>query len=150
MVTIRFAETHDLSGLLALYHKSGFSDPASGDELSLIWRDILGRNGVFVIVAELDGEIVSSCTLITAPNLLRGGQAHGFLENIATLPPHRRCGYGRRVIEFALSTAWEAGCFHVMMQSGKTDPGVHAFYRTLGFQPGLRTAYVHPHPSNRP
>jgi hypothetical protein len=28
------------------------------------------------------------------------------------------------------------------MQSGRKDPKVHAFYRGLGFEPGLRVAYV--------
>ena len=28
------------------------------------------------------------------------------------------------------------------MQSGRADPGVHAFYEAMGFVPGLRTAYV--------
>ena len=142
MLTIRLAESQDLPSLLALYRESGFSDPASDNEQPGIWQDILTREGVHVIVATLDAEIISTCTLITAPNLLRGGQAHGFLENIATLPAHRRRGHGRRVIQFALATAWETGCFQVLLQSGKSDPGVHAFYRSLGFEPDLRTAYA--------
>ncbi|MEM9046210.1 MAG: GNAT family N-acetyltransferase [Pseudomonadota bacterium] len=149
MLTTRLAESQDLPGLLTLYRESGFSDPVADSEQPGIWQDILSRDGVYVVVASLDAEIVSTCTLITAPNLLRGGRAHGFLENIATLPTHRRRGHGRRVIAFALKTAWEVGCFHVLLQSGKSDPGVHAFYQSLGFEPDLRTAYAARRPEDQ-
>jgi len=45
-------------------------------------------------------------------------------------------------VQAALAHAWTAGCHHVLMQSGRADPGVHRFYEARGFQPGLRTAYV--------
>jgi hypothetical protein len=38
--------------------------------------------------------------------------------------------------------AWEEDCHHVLMQSGRADPRVHAFYEGLGFRLGLRVAYV--------
>jgi hypothetical protein len=47
----------------------------------------------------------------------------------------------------ALAHAWSADCHHVLMQNGRTDPAVHAFYESLGFRPGLRTAYVATRPA---
>jgi GNAT superfamily N-acetyltransferase len=141
-MTVRLADTNDLDGLLALYAASGFSAPASQDEASAIWQIILAHPGTNVVVAGVDGLIVASCTLIIAPNLLRGGKAHGFLENVATHPDHRGRGHGSAVVQFALSRAWRDGCYHVMLQSGCDDERVHAFYRKQGFRPGLRTAYV--------
>jgi hypothetical protein len=38
----------------------------------------------------------------------------------------------------------------VLMQSGRADPGVHAFYEGLGFEPGLRVAYVTRRPAMPP
>lgn len=142
MAIIRLAEVGDLPSLLALYGACGFSEYAPPEDAPGIWQAILERDGTDVVVAVSDGQIVSSCTLITAPNLLRGGQSHGFLENVATHPGHRGLGYGRDVVRFALARAWREGCFHVMMQSGRKDAGVHEFYRKQGFAPGLRTAYV--------
>ena len=80
--------------------------------------------------------------LITAPNLLRSGRQHAFLENVVTHPDFRGRGYGRAVLHAALAAAWEQDCHHVFLQSGRGDPRVHRFYEALGFEPGLRTAYV--------
>jgi GNAT superfamily N-acetyltransferase len=80
--------------------------------------------------------------LITAPNLLRQGRSHGFLENVVTHPDFRGRGHGRAVVSAALTQAWAADCHHVLMQSGRAEPGVHKFYEGLGFVPGRRTVYV--------
>jgi len=80
--------------------------------------------------------------LVIAPNLLRGGRRHGFLENVVTHPELRGRGHGRAVVLAALGHAWAADCHHVLMQSGRADPRVHAFYERLGFKPGLRVAYA--------
>jgi len=78
----------------------------------------------------------------TAPNLLRGGRGHGFIENVVTHPEHRGQGYGRAVIEAALTEAWARDCYHVLLQSGRKDPRVHRFYESCGFEPGVRVGYV--------
>jgi len=80
--------------------------------------------------------------LVTAPNLLRGGRRHAFLENVVTHPELQGRGHGKAVVQAALAHAWEADCYHVLMQSGRADPRVHAFYEGLGFMPGRRVAYV--------
>ncbi len=80
--------------------------------------------------------------LVTAPNLLRGGKRHGFLESVVTHPELRGLGHGKAVVQAALGYAWEIDCCHVLMQSGRTDPRVHSFYEALGFKPGLRVGYV--------
>jgi GNAT superfamily N-acetyltransferase len=80
--------------------------------------------------------------LITAPNLLRSGRQHGFLENVVTHPAFRGQGHGRAVVRAALEEAWSRNCHHVLMQSGRADPRVHRFYEGCGFKGGLRTAYV--------
>jgi GNAT superfamily N-acetyltransferase len=80
--------------------------------------------------------------LVIAPNLLRSGRRHGFLENVVTHPALRRRGHGKAVVMAALEHAWAVDCHHVPMQSGRADPGVHAFYERHGFRPGLRVAYV--------
>ena len=46
------------------------------------------------------------------------------------------------VVQAALGHAWASDCHHVLMQSGRADRRIHAFYEELGFEPGLRIAYV--------
>ena len=139
----RRARADDLAGLLELFRVSEVSrsiEPFSRAEE--IWAETLARKGVAVFVSEADAQIVATCMLITAPNLLRGGRQHGFLENVVTHPGFQGQGHGRAVVTAALAAAWDSDCFHVMMQSGRKDARVHRFYERCGFEPGLRTAYV--------
>ncbi len=142
----RLATQSDLPHLLALFAASPVSAAAGPGRVEGIWQATLAREGLYVFVSPAGTgagpPLAATCTLITAPNPLRGGRQHGFLENVVTHPAHRRRGHGRAVIAAALEKAWAEDCFHVLLQSGRADPGVHQFYEKLGFQPGLRTAYV--------
>jgi GNAT superfamily N-acetyltransferase len=139
----RIARPSDLPSLLALFDSSEVSAVAQPRERAeAIWREILAQQGVSVFVSDERDRIVATGTLITAPNLLRGGRRHGFLENVVTHPESRGHGHGKAVVQAALAHAWATDCYHVLMQSGRADPRVHAFYEGLGFRSGLRVAYV--------
>jgi GNAT superfamily N-acetyltransferase len=139
----RLAQAADLPDLLALFEVSEVSAAAQPRERAeTIWRETLAQPGVYVFVSDDGGRIAATCMLITAPNLLRGGRRHGFLENVVTHPELRGQGHGKAVVGAALAHAWSVDCHHVLMQSGRADPRVHEFYEGLGFRPGLRTAYV--------
>ena len=147
MPTARLALTSDLSSLLALFAASEVSriiGPRAQAER--VWQEILVQPGVHVFVSEEPTCVAATCMLITAPNLLRGGRRHGFLEKVVPHPDFQGRGHGRAVVAAALARAWEDDCYHVLMQSGRVDPRVHTFYEKLGFVPGMRTAYV----ANRP
>jgi len=132
-----------LDGLLNLFEASEVSPPVEPRSLAEeIWQEILDRRGVTVFVSEAGRTVVATCMLIVAPNLLRGGRQHGFIENVVTHPDFRGQGHGSAVLAAALECAWQSDCHHVLLQSGRADPRVHDFYRKAGFVPGLRTAYV--------
>jgi GNAT superfamily N-acetyltransferase len=144
MPNARLAITSDLSSLLELYRVSGFSPSAEPKERAEeIWSEILSQERYFaVFVSSADTRIVATCMLITAPNLLRAGRRHGFIENVVTHPDFRGRGHGRTVMHAALGAAWTKDCHHVFLQSGRADPRVHRFYEHCGFEPGLRIGYV--------
>jgi ribosomal protein S18 acetylase RimI-like enzyme len=143
MSKARPARASDLTALLALFGVSEVSAAAEPRERAeRIWAEILSRAGLTVFVGEAESKIVATCMLVTAPNLLRAGRQHAFLENVVTHPEFRRQGHGRAVVLAALAAAWEQDCFHVFLQSGRADLRVHRFYEGCGFEPGLRTAYV--------
>ena len=148
MPTARLASASDLSSLLALFEASEVSAAAQPRERAeSIWRDTLAQRGTYVFVSDDGDRIAATCMLITAPNLLREGRRHGFLENVVSHPELRGRGHGKAVVQAALAHAWTVDCHHVLMQSGRADPGVHEFYQALGFQPGLRTGYVATRPT---
>ena len=143
MPNARLAHAADLASLLDLYRVSEVSSNAEPIERAeQIWLETLSSNDVAVFVSAVDTQIVATCMLITAPNLLRAGRRHGFLENVVTHPGFRGQGHGRAVVEAALAAAWSRDCYHVLMQSGRQDPRVHRFYQGCGFEPGLRVGYV--------
>jgi GNAT superfamily N-acetyltransferase len=143
MPIARLAHDADLPPLLSLFAVSEVSAAAQPREhAEQIWRETLAQRGLHVFVSEHHGRIVATCMLITAPNLPRAGKCHAFLENVVTHPELRGRGFGKAVVQAALAHAWATDCHHVLMQSGRTDPRVHAFYEGLGFKPGLRVAYV--------
>ena len=64
-------------------------------------------------------------------------QADGRVDRHGQVVQHRLAD-----MHMALEQAWANDCHHVLMQSGRADPGVHRFYESLGFVPGRRTGYV--------
>jgi ribosomal protein S18 acetylase RimI-like enzyme len=103
MPTARDAAMADLEPLLELFRASEVSAAVQPlEEAQRVWRRMLGQDGVTVLVSEAEGRIVATCMLITAPNLLRSGRGHAFLENVVTHPAFRgrawpRGGRGRAV-----------------------------------------------------
>jgi ribosomal protein S18 acetylase RimI-like enzyme len=143
MPNVRPAIASDLAAVLELYRISEMSLSAQPKERAQeIWSEMLSDDGIAVFVSTEDSKIVATCMLITAPNLLRGGRRHGFLENVVTHPEFQSRGHARAVVDAALREAWVKNCHHVLLQSGRKDPRVHRFYERCGFEPGLRIGYV--------
>jgi GNAT superfamily N-acetyltransferase len=111
MPIARLAEDSDLAALLELFRVAPVSAPAEPhDKAAEIWRQILSRDDLAMFVSAAEGRILATCMLITAPNLLRGGRRHGFLENVVTHPDFQGRGHGRAVVAAALEQAggWTA------------------------------------------
>lgn len=143
MPRARLAVSSDLSPILDLFARANVSAHVEPIERARrIWANTMAREGVFVFVSDAGGRIAATCTLITVPNLLREGRKHGFIENVVTHPDFQRRGHGSAVVRAALERAWAEDCHHVLLQSGRTDPGVHRFYERCGFEGGLRIGYV--------
>jgi GNAT superfamily N-acetyltransferase len=146
----RKAVLDDLPALLALY-----AELSPGDELprpeeaSATWAAILANEMVTVHVAEVDGRAVSTCVLVIVPNLTRNQSPFAMIENVVTLAAMRGYGLGKRVIQAACAQAWAAGCYKVMLMTGRSDPAVLAFYESCGFVRG-KTAFQIRRPPDQP
>jgi GNAT superfamily N-acetyltransferase len=142
MVTvIRKAVSADLPDILALYAELSATDLLPGAaEAAQTWLQILTSEMVSVHVAACDGCVVSTCVLVIVPNLTRGMRPFALIENVVTLQRVRGQGLGRRVIQAAFDRAWAAGCYKVMLLTGRKDPAVLGFYESCGFSRG-KTAF---------
>lgn len=140
-VTIRRAQAEDLDDLLALYAELNPADPPVDAVLAArSWAQILASEMIGVHVAEAEGRVVATCTIVIVPNLTRGARPYAMIENVVTAAHARGQGLARRVIEAAAAQAWAADCYKVMLMTGRSDPAVHRFYEGCGFRRG-KTAF---------
>ena len=138
---IRSARPADLEGVLELFRYLNPRDPPLDPaKAEAAWSALLGSGLTTVFVAEIDGRLVATCTLAIIPNLTRAASSFGVIENVVTHPDQRRKGTGRAVLQASLDAAWEAGCYKVMLASGRDEDTLH-FYENCGFKRGGKTFF---------
>jgi GNAT superfamily N-acetyltransferase len=139
MRTVRRAQPGDLPALRdVLVHLSADMPRLSDDRAASLWAEILADDHIATFVCIAESRLVASCTLTSAPNLMRGGTPHGFLENVVARGDFRRQGHGRATIDAAVSEAWSRGCERVILVTGRhhVRPYVLDFYQSCGFEGG--------------
>ena len=132
----------DVDALLALYEHLFESDaplPERSEVLG-VWRRIIENPMLRCLGLEIEGKLVSSCTLTITPNLTRGARPYGQIENVVTHADFRRRGLGGSLIRQALAIAWEQRCYKVMLMTGRLD--AHRFYEECGFRKDVKTGFV--------
>lgn len=147
---IRKAVAADLPAILALYAELSVTDRLPQvEDATATWARILASEMMSVHVVELDGRAVSTCMLVMVPNLTRNQSPFAIIENVVTLAAMRGRGIGRRVIQAAFEEAWAAGCYKVMLLTGRKDEAVLRFYEACGFSRG-KTAFEIRRPAVQP
>jgi len=132
---IRPVGPYDLEGLLKLYIQLNPADPQLSESAAKTrFREMLEDPGLTVFGGFVENRLVASCVLHVLPNLTRGGAPYALIENVVADKDERRQGHGRRVIRAATDAAFAAGCYKVMLLTGRSDPGVHRFYESCGFK----------------
>jgi len=143
-VIYRLIRKDELSDLLGL-HKYLFDDdlPVPDDKtMQSIWQEIITDRKMHCLVAETNRNIVASCILTVIPNLTRGGQPYGLIENVVTHVDYRKQGIGTGLLRYAQQTAWDNGCYKVMLMTGRQGDDILRFYESAGFKKGTKTAFI--------
>lgn len=143
-MNIRYLMQADLPALLALYaHLHTVDTPLPApQEVNAVWQDIQQNAGIRYFGVFVGQLLVSSCTITVIPNLTRSCRPYAVIENVVTHAAHRKRGYGTAVLQAALSYAWSAGCYKVMLLTGRKDEEVYRFYQSAGFDPHSKQAFV--------
>jgi GNAT superfamily N-acetyltransferase len=129
--------------VLALYRQLNPDDaPLPAAEVAGLWAEMLSDQHLRVFVGEVEGRIVASCVLAIVRNLTRGARPFGVIENVVTDAAHRGQGHGLAILRHALGSAWEAGCYKVMLLTGSRREETLAFYEKAGFRRGVKTGFV--------
>lgn len=144
MFQIKALVQGDLDALLSLYRHLHVDDaplPASS-QVHAVWDEYLANPRITCLGAFVGSELVASATLVVIPNLTRGCKPYGLIENVVTHEAHRMRGYGTAVLRAAQALAWDAGCYKVMLLTGRKDPQTLRFYLSAGFSSDGKQGFV--------
>ena len=140
---IRRATREDFEAIARLYAQLNPEDPpVTGADYLHVFEQILGREGLDILLLEVDGEVLGATYLNLILNLSRGGRPYAVIENVVIAAHRRGERLGRRLMDATLERAWAAGCYKAMLQTGSKTPSTHAFYRACGFADDAKTAYL--------
>ena len=147
---IRTIQDSDLNNLIALYSHLNPKDDTlpTQDKVISVWHEFLDNPIINCFVAEKDGILVASCTLVIVPNLTRGCRPYGLIENVVTHSDYQHQGIGKAIINYTLDYAWQQHCYKVMLMSNSNRHEAHRFYQACGFSSDQKQAFIIK-PSNR-
>lgn len=143
-VDLRQIRSGELPQLLALYrHLHPDDSPRElTPDLEALWQQITDNPQLFYFVADIAGQLVSTCTLTVIPNLTRAARPFGLIEIVVTHPDFRHQGHATALLRLALQTAWEQNCYKVMLLTSRQDEATLRFYQKAGFETGSKTAFT--------
>lgn len=144
IVKIREINEDGLTELINLYgHLHEADDPLpSQKKINEVWQKIKNIDAIKYFGAYTQDILVSSCTITIIPNLTRGCRPYGVIENVVVHKKHRKKGYGKSVLRYALEFAWRQNCYKVMLMTGQLPEETFRFYESVGFKKGEKQAFI--------
>jgi len=141
-LSVRLARTDDLPALLILYTHLNPGDALLAEGAAqAIWLQLLSLPDTSVLLGEIDGKAVATCTLVVTPNLTRGGRPYALIENVVTHAEFRKRGFGHAILTAAIDRAKTANCYKVVLTTGSKRESTLAFYEKAGFKRNTRTVF---------
>lgn len=137
---IRQLELEELLNLYTHLHETDI--PPESPARDALWKALLADPNYHIIVAEVDGRLCASCTLVVVPNLTRGLRPYGVVENVVTRREYRRRGLASACLNRARELAQAAGCYKLMLLTGAKDASILRFYEQAGYRGRDKTAFV--------
>lgn len=133
---IRPATVEDLPDTLRLYRESGVD---SGDTVELAvaegwFQRSLQYPNYHLWVAELEGKVVGTFTLLIMDNLIHQGSPSGIVEAVAVDPQLQGQGIGKQMMQRASAECRAANCYKLALSTNLKRERAHAFYESLGFE----------------
>jgi len=144
MLTIRQAAPRDAEALCGLYTRHLAQNPDPQDLAR--WEELLAvfaaDPGYHLLVGELDGQVVSSVTLIVIQNLTHNLCPYAVIENVVTHGDFRGRGFASALMDKASEIARDSGCYKIMLLTGSKKESTLCFYERCGFNRNDKTAFI--------
>jgi GNAT superfamily N-acetyltransferase len=136
VATVRLALESDLDALLGLYIQlspgnAALDRAAAAEGLA----GMLAHPDIFLLVADVDGRVGGTVTLVLVPNLTHDARPWIQLENMVVDQSIRQGGVGRALISAAEDLAARTNAYKIQLQSADHRHVAHAFYEAAGFVP---------------
>lgn len=87
-----------------------------------------------IYVAERDGAVVGTFSMMLIDNLAHWGMPAALVENVVVAEAHQGGGIGRAMMQAAFRMAEAKGAYKVALSSNLKAEKAHAFYESLGFE----------------
>ncbi len=143
MMIVREIKDSDLDGLLKLYTNLHDNPvPEKSEKLLDIWAEIISDKNHHIIVAEEEGEIVSSCVCVIVLNLTHGQQPYALIENVVTNESYRNKGLATACLDYARELARNEKCYKIMLMTGSKQESTLRFYEKAGYNRIDKTAFI--------
>lgn len=134
-LSFRPAVRADLPSLLDLYAQLGQDDGRvlGLAEAEALWDRIDAYPDYRIHVAEIDGRVVGTWSLLVMVNLAHRGLPSAVVEDVVVDDSCRGRGIGKRMMREALDIARAKGCYKLALTSNRNREAAHRFYESLGF-----------------
>ena len=131
-VKIRQIQENDLfqgflESLDSLRKASGLEE----NNAKLVLKKIRSNQNHVIMVAELNGQIVGSITLLIEPKFIHQGGLVGHIEDVVVRSELQGKGIGEQLVNAALEHAKNHGCYKTILDC---DDNVKPFYEKIGFK----------------
>lgn len=140
---IREIRDDDFTLLMELYtHLHENEIPEKDERINQIWQSIISDRNHHIIVAEIEGKIVSSCVVVIIPNLTRNQRPYAIVENVVTHKYYRSQGLATACMNYAKEIALKENCYKMMLLTGSKEESTLNFYRRAGYNSNDKTAFI--------
>ena len=131
-ILIREIQESDLEkGFLECLDNLKIASDLENDTAKTILKKILDDSNHIIHIAEIDGKIVGSTTLLIEQKFIHNGGLVGHIEDVVVREGFERKQIGQDIVESLLDVAKNRGC-HKTILDCKDD--VKEFYEKIGFK----------------
>ena len=101
------------------------------DKALEIFKNIKSNPKHIIVVAEINGKIVGSTTLLIEPKFIHQGGIVGHIEDVVVSKKFQGKKIGKKIIKYVLELAKNHGCYKTILDC---SDDVKAFYEEIGFK----------------
>ena len=137
-MNIRKATGRDAQAIKGLYFDYLTAYPPKEEQDMVLWSNLLDKfaedENMYLLVAEEEGEVVSSVQMAIVESLTHNVSPFAVVENVVTHIDYRNKGYASALLQEASRIAKEHRCYKIFLETGSNRESTLNFYKKNGFE----------------